>query len=489
MKGHQVENGVRCITCGEIFSEESDLIAHSIKEHPENGNKDLVDETGDHFSSVREDSISVVTDPLPLSSNQPIEPLSMNIELSETDSSTGELSTIDVNAIGLSSSNSQFQISENSPSSPSVKQAQEITTNISDTIPSEDYSCSLNNPKSQNHKRGNLLQGENKTSSNFKRISSNSPNTIENFISYDIPSNVDEDSDNDVIIEVVQVSPPSEKIPILNIAQNSSGSREGSTPQNDLGAATASYGQPQNMSPEEHTSTNLSKSFKHCQKKLKRKTTKSRSNSKKNVPPDLIPLALRNDIFERPSVDDNKDARSIHTSTLIGQVPQVTGVDWHSEMVRASINKQTTVHDPRQSCVPILFDNVTDHLENCSKSDTGLPFPLCSDNRVIQSERQLQNSTSKTDGANDSSVNQSGTQNLPFTLEQLRSRMKKSVLSMVPLEVQRDEDFKKKAESAVFFLIGKETVQQLGFPRKSIEQVNKINVLMVDIYCIEYSLF
>ncbi|KAF2364241.1 Zinc finger C2H2-type [Trinorchestia longiramus] len=531
LRGHQVNDGVRCIPCGEVFQEESDLVTHTIQEHStEVERSDDCDEPILEPISSLDDSISIVSDPMPTVPDHPLENLSMSIDVSENETAAIELTTIDADTLNLSSGAlnntvTTFQASrdartelevESDPSlgEISLESFDNVTSQIGNNSGTSQRSYSSADRYTTARDSFSRSKTSSRSGSDVTRISLegriHSPKISENMAS----------SSQKVHINPLDLSASSNStLDPLNASETSTLCDSISTTSN--GRHAVGCNKPQTLEKQP--------------KKAKKRTSKH-SNipkvMKKNAPPDLIPLTKHGEEKEVlkappeeiviPDDDDNLDKTGTmssnginefllkndsksNDSTFTNSVKNVKNV-----LTKFAIeHKNELSNSPSTVCSQLRSEeetNLESHLVRNPASlirvpQLDIPRPH---NRIHGNDRNLRNRnlpsmrvtenshiqdriargewlptfTERRLGSSIRHCNFSGLnevqpahETFPVSVDHLREKIKNSVLSMVQTGRHAQNEFKHKAESAMFFLIGKETMQQLGFPNKNIEQV------------------
>lgn len=542
VKGHQVENGIRCIPCGQVFQEESEVMVHTLSEHPTEIEK--VDETDDELLSQtnKEGTISIEStiDDTSSESNLLV-PASMSIELSEKTFSPTELSTIDANAIeltalsttqpSLTSKNGSVYPSynlvdevRNESNSPDLNECPEAfnLSTYSDTrinqsnLHTRNLRCNAlsNNvdPKIRTLNNEKLLlnsRDSSNLSSNVNRLNVEGPNLVQNTEYYmELP--VEAMLNDKIHSNPLDLSSSSEPLNLFNVSRSVPSS---------LDQQVSSRSNLTNLFKNNSTKNNIyqNKSInKNYNFKVKNSVAVERNN---NSPPGLIPI--QSEIFEKTNShesqeeiviedEDDKDDCSLQITRGVGVEKKNTEVTARDSKMNASAMDRRDTKDfqrntcqsnfneekkystmtkmqydkkriiqkcldmPQQISVPYnerivdksLNTRITQSDSSTFSSNTRL---LCEIDTIKRTEmnRRLQSTSHQDDPKIDSS-------RLPFPIENLRDKIKRSVMAMVPAVSQARDEFKHKVEKALLYLIGRETMVQIGFPNKNVEQVSNI---------------
>ncbi|XP_018026533.1 uncharacterized protein LOC108681960 [Hyalella azteca] len=504
LRGHQVENGVRCIPCGEVFKEESDLVKHTIEEHPTEVEKpDEWDESNvETIGSLCDDSISIVPDPdpQPMASCQTMESFSMSIEVSENESPSFELSTIDVGAIGISSAN-----------------LNETGSTLAGTGGSSNSNAASYNIDISRISAGTSNGAESYADSTGLPSVEGQNSSMENSVSSRSSPNLSSDVDQVTLRIDSQLSSNSENFGHASF-QTTNYSPLDLSASLDLDSSPLNLSGTSSRSEVVNSSVTKASSDSSNAKSLKRTKKKNIKPQnppklpKKNAPPDLIPLTKHGGERFTPKsppaevviVDDSDVIETFSEKTLELSCKSKKIADGSSDSLLKCVKKWTSKQEldvktdvswPTSSSSP-MGDLLThsSRLKPQASDFHRVQVPVEDYRRKIRHipQRDIQSSLFSTRRPHElnpevippdsepnslprifgpESLGDEQRLQLPLSVDHLREKIKNSVLSMVQNGQQTNEDFKRKAESAMLFLIGKETMRQLGFPTKNIEQV------------------
>ena len=155
--------------------------------------------------------------------------------------------------------------------------------------------------------------------------------------------------------------------------------------------------------------------------------------------------------------DDFKSFDSIYINNNL-DIPRLSSNDKRN--ANASANKDTNLIELQASAVDRTASRRAAMFALSSNHFAGSGLHDGNGNEPLMAARSYQASSSDYP-SNHPEPNNPQSSPLPLSIENLRDRIERSVLGMVPDVIKFKDQFKEKVEKALLLLIGKETIAQL----------------------------